>query len=129
MKYLVLLPQGYDTSMRRYPVLYLLHGLTGDYKDWSTRTNLAEYSKTIPLIIVMPDAGNSWYTNAADGASKFEDYIATELPADVVQKYPDHQFEAWPRDRRIVDGWLRRAEAGAQATRAVLGGWQLQRGL
>ena len=87
MKYLVLLPQGYDTSMRRYPVLYLLHGLTGDYKDWSTRTNLAEYSKTIPVIIVMPDAGNSWYTNAADGTSKFEDYIATELPADVVQKY------------------------------------------
>ena len=87
MKYLVLLPQGYDTSLRRYPVLYLLHGLTGDYKDWSTRTNLAEYSKTIPVIIVMPDAGNSWYTNAADGTSKFEDYIATELPADVVQKY------------------------------------------
>ena len=73
--------------MRRYPVLYLLHGLTGDYKDWSTRTNLAEYSKTVPVIIVMPDAGNSWYTNAADGTSKFEDYIATELPADVVQKY------------------------------------------
>ena len=87
MKYLVLLPQGYDTSLRRYPVLYLLHGLTGDYKDWSTRTNLAEYSKTVPVIIVMPDAGNSWYTNAADGTSKFEDYMPTELPADVVQKY------------------------------------------
>ena len=87
MKYRVLLPSGYDGTLQRYPVLYLLHGLTGDYKDWSTRTNLAEYSKTVPLIIVMPDGGNSWYTNAGDGSSKFEDYIATELPADVVQKY------------------------------------------
>ena len=87
MKYRVLLPQGYDASLQRYPVLYLLHGLTGDYKDWTTRTNLAEYSRSLPLIIVMPDGGNSWYTNAADGSGRFEDYVATELPADVVQKF------------------------------------------
>ena len=87
MKYRVLVPQGYDASLRRYPVLYLLHGLTGDYKDWTTRTNLSEYSRTLPLIIVMPDGGNFWYTNAADGSARFEDYMATELPADVVQKY------------------------------------------
>jgi putative tributyrin esterase len=87
MKYRVLVPEGYESSLRRYPVLYLLHGLTGDYMDWTTRTNLAEYSRTVPLIIVMPDGENSWYTNAADGNAKFEDYVATELPADVVQKY------------------------------------------
>ena len=87
MKYRVLLPSGYESSLRRYPVLYLLHGLTGDYKDWTTRTNLAEHVRTVPLIIVMPDGENSWYTNAADGGAKFEDYMATELPADVVQKY------------------------------------------
>ena len=39
-------------------MLYLLHGLGGDYKDWTTRTNLAEYSRTLPLIIVMPDGEN-----------------------------------------------------------------------
>lgn len=87
MKYRVLVPKTYDTSLRRYPVLYLLHGLTGDYKDWTTRTNVAEYSRILALIIVMPDGENSWYTNAADGSAKFEDYVATELPADVVQKY------------------------------------------
>lgn len=87
MKYRVLVPQGYDTTLRRYPVLYMLHGLTGDYKDWTTRTNLSEYSRALPLIIVMPDGENSWYTNAADGSEKFEDYVATELPADVVRKY------------------------------------------
>lgn len=87
MKYRVLVPQGYDSSLRRYPVLYLLHGLTGDYKDWTTRTNLAEHSRMLQLIIVMPDGENSWYTNAADGSARFEDYVVTELPADVAQKY------------------------------------------
>lgn len=87
VKYRVLVPQGYDASLQRYPVLYLLHGLTGDYRDWTTKTNLAEYSRPLPLIIVMPDGGNSWYTNAADGSAKFEDYMASELPADVAQKY------------------------------------------
>src|SRR5215203_688903 len=87
MKYRVLLPAGYDTSPKRYAVLYLLHGLDGNYTDWTMRTNLAEYSRSFPLIIVMPDGENSWYTNTLDGASKFESYITTDLPADVVRKY------------------------------------------
>ncbi len=87
MKYLVLVPQGYGTSQQRYPVLYLLHGLGGDYKDWTTRSNLVEYSRTVPLIIVMPQGENQWYTNAADGAARFEDYILTDLQADVVRKF------------------------------------------
>ena len=88
MKYRVLLPADYATSQRRYAVLYLLHGLGGDYKDWTTRTNLAEYSRTLPLIIVMPDGENSWYTNAANAPEeRFEDYILTDLQADVAAKY------------------------------------------
>ena len=87
MKYRVLLPAGYDASLQRYPVLYLLHGLGGDYTDWTMRSNLAAYSRTLPLIIVMPDGGNQWYTNAADGSARFEDYILTDLQADVVRKF------------------------------------------
>jgi putative tributyrin esterase len=87
MKYRVLLPDGYDASLRRYPVLYLLHGLGGNYADWTMRSNLAEYTRALPLIVVMPDAGNAWYTNAADGSERMEDYVFTDLPADVVQKF------------------------------------------
>ena len=87
MKYRVLLPETYDASQRRYPVLYLLHGLGGNYRDWTMRSNLAEYTRTLPLIVVMPDGENQWYTNAADGSARFEDYLFTDLPADVVQKF------------------------------------------
>ena len=68
MKYRVLLPSDYGSSQRRYPVLYLLHGLGGDYKDWTTRTNVAEYSRTLPLIIVMPD-GEKWWPHFIRAAS------------------------------------------------------------
>jgi putative tributyrin esterase len=81
MKYRVLVPQDYATSQRRYPVLYLLHGLGGDYTDWTSRTNIAESTRTLPLVIVMPDGENSWY------AGPFEDYVTTELQADVARKY------------------------------------------
>src|SRR5215213_1485949 len=81
MKYRVLLPRGYEGSLKRYPVLFLLHGVGGDYKDWTTRTDLAEYAGAIPLIIVMPDAENGWYVG------QYEDYVSTELQADVVKKY------------------------------------------
>lgn len=85
MNYRVLLPQDYATSQRRYPVLYLLHGLGGDYKDWTTRSNVAEYTRTLPLIVVMPDGNNGWYTDSPEGA--FETYLTTDLPNDVVQKF------------------------------------------
>ncbi len=87
MKYRVLLPSGYGATLRRYPVLYLLHGLAGDYTDWTTRTNLADYTRPLGLIVVMPDGGNQWYTNADDGSARYEDWLAADLPADVVKKF------------------------------------------
>ena len=86
MKYRVLLPEAYARTLRRYPVLYLLHGLGGDYTDWTSRTNVAEYSRQLGLIIVMPDGGNQWYTNAADGTAAYEDYVLNDLPTDVAKK-------------------------------------------
>jgi S-formylglutathione hydrolase FrmB len=83
----VMLPQGYDTA-RRYPVLYLLHGWGGGYKDWSSKTHLAEDVAWYDLIVVMPDGENSWYVNSAvNPRGRFEDYIAAELPALVASRY------------------------------------------
>ena len=70
IKYRVLLPPGYGRTARRFPVLYLLHGLDGHYDDWSTRTELAERAHALPLVVVMPEGEDSWYTNAADGSGR-----------------------------------------------------------
>jgi putative tributyrin esterase len=88
MKYRVLLPCFYQSSSGRFPVLYLLHGLHGDYLNWDTRTNLEHYALRYALIVVMPDAGDSWYTNSAtDPKDKFEDYIAKDLMAEIDGKF------------------------------------------
>jgi S-formylglutathione hydrolase FrmB len=79
MHYRVLLPAAYEAG-GRFPALYLLHGLYGDYMNWDTRTRLEEYAKATNVIVVMPDADDWWYTNSATvPADKFEDYIAKDL--------------------------------------------------
>ena len=87
VRYRVFLPENYKGG-GSFPVLYLLHGLYGDYLNWDTRTGLENYARNLPLIIVMPDAGNSWYTNSATvPADKFEDYIAKDLVPEIDEKY------------------------------------------
>jgi putative tributyrin esterase len=87
VRYRVLLPRNYE-ERGRFPVLYLLHGLYGDYLNWDTRTGLENYARNLPLLIVMPDAGDSWYTNSATvPADRFEDYIAKDLISEIDAKY------------------------------------------
>jgi len=89
LPYNVILPNGYDTSRAsRYPVLYLLHGLTGHYSDWLTKTNVADYAAEYPMIVVMPEGNDGWYTDSSIvNTDKYESYILQELVPDVQQRY------------------------------------------
>ncbi|GAA2365609.1 hypothetical protein Cme02nite_31240 [Catellatospora methionotrophica] len=60
----ILLPDGYHTSGRRYPVLYLLHGGGGaDFRTFHLQDNIINLTAGRELIIVMPDASTGWYSN------------------------------------------------------------------
>jgi S-formylglutathione hydrolase FrmB len=87
MTYRILLPRDYFAGSQKYPVLYLLHGWHGDYKNWSTLTKLTRYAENIPFIVVMPDAGDSWYVDSATVAQdKFEQYVVRDL----IQEVDEH---------------------------------------
>jgi putative tributyrin esterase len=87
-KYRIYLPHAYSASTRRFPVLYLLHGLYGDYRNWDTMTHLARYMAGRDCIVVMPDAGNSWYANSiSQPADRFEDFIAKDLVVEIDHRY------------------------------------------
>jgi len=87
MHYRVLLPRNYDKG-GRFAVLYLLHGLYGDYQNWDTRTGLENYARNLKLLIVMPDADDSWYTDSATvPGDKFEEYITKDLVSEIDEKY------------------------------------------
>jgi len=82
LPYNVILPSDYEASKTtRYPVLYLLHGLTGHYDDWVQRTNVADYAAGYRMIVVTPEGHDSWYID------KYESYILNELIPDVQQRY------------------------------------------
>jgi S-formylglutathione hydrolase FrmB len=88
MRYRVLLPENYGLSLRRYPVLVPAARPDGDYRDWTTRSNVAEYSRTLPLIIVMPDGENSVVHELGRGASaRSRTTSSTTCIQDVEKKY------------------------------------------
>ena len=91
LPYNVVLPADYALPANRaarYPVLYLLHGLTGHYTDWLSRTRLAGYAARHQLILVTPEGNDGWYTDSARVPSdKYESYIIRELIPDVQRRY------------------------------------------
>jgi S-formylglutathione hydrolase FrmB len=90
MKYNIVLPEKYSQSTDRYPVLYLLHGLTSNYTAWA-HMRVPEFARAYDLIVVMPDVGNSWYLNWAESAegqkNRWEDYIVKDLIGHVDTTY------------------------------------------
>lgn len=91
LPYNVLLPIDYNlpaAKTKRYPVVYLLHGLTGHYTDWLARTRLVDYTTSYDFIIVMPEGNNSWYTDSATvPTEKYESYVVQELLPDVEKRF------------------------------------------
>lgn len=86
VEYSIYLPSDYETSSRRYPVLYLLHGFTDDETAWTQfgeanliADRLSQAGEIPSMIIVMPDAGVSWYVNSADGKVRYEDFFIKEF--------------------------------------------------
>jgi putative tributyrin esterase len=82
LRYAVLLPAGYSSDGPRYPALYLLHGIGGSYLSWNTDGVLEHAAAEHPgLVVVLPDAGNSWYVDWAEseGLEAWESYLIGEL--------------------------------------------------
>jgi enterochelin esterase-like enzyme len=84
--YAVYLPPGYEEGSRRYPVVYLLHGYTDSEFAWvqfgevDRLAGEAIARGEIPaMIIVMPDAGVTWYINDAAGKVPYEDMFVREF--------------------------------------------------
>ena len=83
-KYDIVLPPGYEKGNEEYPVVYLLHGYMQNYTVWGRNLGAAELARELgDLILVMPDAGNSWYLNYASSEesspNQWEDFIVGDL--------------------------------------------------
>lgn len=116
----VYLPAGYEQSKEKYPVLYLLHGMSGDETAWvelgrtaQIMDNLIAAGKCKEMIVVMTN-GNAWqqcapthlggramqhYRNGQQGAPTFVDSFG-----DVIKYVEDNYRVIRKREYRAIAG-------------------------
>ncbi|MFL9843572.1 alpha/beta hydrolase-fold protein [Flavobacterium rhizosphaerae] len=102
-KALIYTPPGYSKS-KKYPVLYLLHGIGGDEKEWYKNgqpqvilDNLYAQGKLTPMIVVLPNgramkddsaAGNIMAPDKVAAFATFEKDLLNDLIPYIEKKYP-----------------------------------------
>jgi enterochelin esterase-like enzyme len=116
MPYRIYLPPSYDGAEKtgqRFPVIYLLHGLSGRYDEWSgygveeVANQLYTDGKLADVIIVMPQGGLGYWMNQ-DGGTLWADYVARDLVAHV-----DATYRTLPRREARAIGGLSMGGHGA----------------
>ena len=96
----VYLPKGFDEAGKdRYPVIYLLHGLTDTYTAWATLGHMKDVVDELiasgearSMVIIMPNAGDPDFHNKWNGyfnvpGRAYEDFFFKELMPAVEKKY------------------------------------------
>ncbi len=91
-RFTVYLPDGYKESGLRYPVVYLLHGASGDETDWlvkgkiePTLDRLIARERIQPVIVVMPGHKGAWWVDG--NAEQAETVLLTELLPTIEERF------------------------------------------
>jgi S-formylglutathione hydrolase FrmB len=90
IKCVVIKPNEYSNETKRFPVLYLLHGWSGNYSNWVLMApDLLHAVDENGFLVVCPDgAFNSWYFDSPiDTTMKYETNIALEIPVYIDEHY------------------------------------------
>ena len=114
-------PPGYETSGKRYPVFYLLHGMGGDENAWTELgrasqilDNLIASGEAEPMIVVMTNG------NAALQAAPGESSLGFAAPTTQLPKTMDGSFEShFPEVVKFVDSNYRTIKS--KKARAIAG--------
>ena len=91
IKCVVIRPDTKKMQTQFYPVVYLLHGYSGNYSNWITLVpELKTYADDFNLMIVCPDGHySSWYFDSPiDSSMRYETFISKEVPDYIDKHYP-----------------------------------------
>ena len=83
-------PTNYKNNNERLGVVYLLHGYSGNHRQWlNDAPQLLALADTYNMLIVCPDGGfSSWYFDSPiDSTVRYETFISDELIS-----YIDHHY-------------------------------------
>ena len=86
----VILPKSYGKTNKKYPVVYMLHGWTGDNKNFTYYDKeIGELADLYDLILVMADGNfNKWYFNSTVNPKyQYGTYVGKEIPEYIDKNY------------------------------------------
>lgn len=66
-------------EQKPFKTLYLLHGLMGNYTDWTAQTNIQALATEKNLAVVMPSGDNSFYVDSPIPNNNYGTFIGEEL--------------------------------------------------
>ena len=99
-------PAGYETSGKRYPVFYLLHGMGGDENAWSELgratqilDNLIAQGKAEPMIVVMTNGNAALEAAPGESSLGWEKQPTFQLPKTMEGSFEMH----FPEVVKFVD--------------------------
>jgi len=101
IKTVVITPSEYSSSTK-YPVVYMLHGYSGNYSDFVKKVpQMQEYADHFGMILVSADGNyGSWYWDSpVEKSSQYETYVSSELISFVDKNY---STIATPESRAIT---------------------------
>ena len=78
----VIRPGTYKSKRNHFPVVYLLHGYSGNYANWITKApELKLYADQYNIMIVCPDGNSdSWYFDSPlDSNYRYETHVCREV--------------------------------------------------
>jgi enterochelin esterase-like enzyme len=91
--YTVYLPPGYGAGSQRYPVLYMLHGLSGTHEEWKwygifeTADSMIDAGQIDPFIIVLPQGDYGYWMDQAYGGPRWGTYLARDVVSEIDGRY------------------------------------------
>lgn len=89
----VVVPKSYDENSSDYPVLYLLHGGRGEFRDWLTKLSdnqlVHKMADQYNIIIVLPEGGalSYYFDSPTMEKSQYMSYISKDLREEVDSLY------------------------------------------
>ncbi len=84
---LVFKPKNY-VKEKKFPLVYLLHGYSQNYKQWSQTSDLQKLADQYGFIIITPDGFTSFYINSPiQKKSRYEDFFFKKLVPKVHQSF------------------------------------------
>ena len=96
----ILVPQSYETSKNRYPVVYLFHGGGQDHTAFMARTAFPPMARKHEFIVVMPAADRNYSVLGPEAQGRYHDYVAGEL----VDYVDSHYRTIASKDARAIGG-------------------------